>query len=231
MKKVIKHLTRLLLCLFFMLICASFAVYNYDYQPTVIEKNSRDSSETIDVLREKYGKNKIIPKEIEKECLMALSHFPELAGTTIVFKYKTIKFTMQTQPDLNFIVKKRSKRSYKIEVNDNAKAYTGLDYNDLSLTAKIGWIGHELSHVCDYNEMTIPQLIGLGVNYSFDAFKTKVERRVDKITIQHGLGAELYEGVDYMLNKSAANDSYKDGQRRHYLSLEEIKMEMKRVAN
>ena len=193
--------------------------------PQTIERfiREKDSLKT-EQMRNKYGENKIIPKEIESECLAALSHFPELKDTKIEFIYGAIKYTMQSQPKWDFFLKKKSNRTYVIRINNNAKN-TGMDYNELSFNAKIGWIGHELSHICDYKQMSAAQIIHFGAGYtSSSSFKTKVERRVDNITIQHGLGGELYEGVDYFLNQSSANKVYKNGQVKHYLCLREIQL-------
>ncbi len=171
--------------------------------------------------------NKSIPAKILPECQLALSNFPELKNIEIDFEYKTIKFTMQTKPKINFLFKSRSKRSYKIQINNNSKFYTGMDYNELSMEAKIGWIGHELSHIIDFQERNIFQIIGVGIKYSSTKFKKKLERKVDIITIDHGLGQELYAGVDYMMNHSAASEAYKQNFQEHYLSLKEIVKRMK----
>jgi hypothetical protein len=232
MKRLFRSLSPLFFCILFYALFCSFEVEEYAYNPLPNHPECvmTDTLQNIASLKAQYGKNKTIPVEIERECLLALSHFPELQETEIVFTYKTIKFTMQTQPQLNFIFRKKQNRAYKIEMNNNAKAYTGLDYHELSLNAKIGWFGHELSHICDYEQMNNAQLIGLGLGYPFDSFKKKVERRVDLITIKHGLGKELYEGINYLHNHSCAYESYKKAQKAHYLSLEEIAKETQRLA-
>ena len=232
MKKLFNAFSSFFFCTILSALFCSFEVQEYAYKPSANPSRLvTDTLQNIESLKVQYGRNKIIPVEIERECLLALSHFPELRETEIEFTYKTIKFTMQTQPKLDFIFRKKQNRAYKIEMNNNAKAYTGLDYHELSLNAKIGWFGHELSHVCDYEQMDNVQLIGLGLGYPFDSFKKKVERRVDLITIKHGLGKELYEGIDYLHNKSTAYQAYKKGQKAHYLSLEEIETETKKLAH
>lgn len=171
--------------------------------------------------------NKYIPIEINAESIFALSKYPELATVSIRFKYRSSKYTMQTLPHLSFLFKKRSKRKYTIIVNDNAKFYTGMDYKELSHKAKIGWIGHELSHIVDFQERNIFQIIGVGIFYGKSKYRRSLERKVDNTTIQHGLGEELFDGVDYMLNSSAANENYKKNFVKHYLSLKEIKIRIK----
>lgn len=180
-----------------------------------------------DNLPSNFFNNKYIPEGIKTECKYALEHFPELAGVSINFKYRSSKFTMQTLPKMSFLYRKRSKRQYTIIVNNNAKFYTGMDYNELSQKAKIGWIGHELSHIVDFQERNVLGIIRVGVYYGKSKFRRRLERKVDDLTIQHGLGEELFDGVDYMLNSSAASENYKKNFVKHYLSLKEIRTRIK----
>ena len=50
---------------------------------------------------------------------VALSHYPELHDKRISLRLKSLVSTMQAQPSPNFIIKRKSKRSYRIYVNDN----------------------------------------------------------------------------------------------------------------
>jgi hypothetical protein len=150
-----------------------------------------------------------------------------LASVSINFKYRSSKFTMQTLPKMSFLYRKRSKRQYTIIVNNNARFYTGMDYNELTQKAKIGWIGHELSHIIDFQERNILGIIRVGIYYGKSKFRRRLERKVDVLTIEHGLGEELFDGVDYMLNSSAANENYKKNFIKHYLSLKEIRIRIK----
>ncbi len=186
-----------------------------------------DTCTSIEVLREQFGKNKIIPKEIEKECLIALSHFPELAETPIEFIYSPIKFTMQTQPKMSFLFHHEEHWRYKIQINDKPQRFTKLDFKDIPFLSRVGWVGHELSHIIDYQRFNVRQMIRFGIGYGIaGSYRKKVERRVDKIAIHHGLGRELYCAVNYMQNFSKASEKYKAAQKKHYLSLSEIDCEM-----
>jgi hypothetical protein len=217
------------------LVSIYFYEFDYDKNSFLLNQNvqlTEGGVLSIDSLKKTVGKNKIIPQAIENECLMALACYPELANAHIIFDYAPIKYTMQTQPHISTFIRRRVDRTYLITVNNDAKRYTGLDYNELSPTAKIGWVGHELGHICDYEQMNVPEIVGFAVCYGMSsAFRKIVEHRVDKITIQHGLGTELYEGADYLLNKSNANEAYKNTQRKEYMPLEVIKAEIIKSQN
>ena len=58
---------------------------------------------------------------------VALSHYPELHDKRISLRLKPLVSTMQAHPSPNFIIKRKSKRSYRIFVNDNPEL-TGLNY-------------------------------------------------------------------------------------------------------
>src|SRR5436189_4098769 len=49
-------------------------------------------------LRNEFGNKKIIPAEIEVECLAALSFYPELKNTDIEFRFGNLNFTMISKP-------------------------------------------------------------------------------------------------------------------------------------
>lgn len=210
---------------YFLSACLVFLLCSI-YRPVFAEVCEIDSSIVLnneDNLPPNFFDNKNIPESIKTESKYALEHFPELASVSIEFKYRSSKFTMQTLPKLSFLYRKRSKRQYTIIVNNNAKFYTGMDYNELSQKAKIGWIGHELSHIVDFQERNIWGIISVGLYYGKSKFRRRLERRVDDLTIEHGLGEELFDGVDYMLNSSAASENYRKNFVLHYLSLKEIK--------
>ena len=56
--------------------------------------------------------NKIIPNTIKEEALTALSYYPELKDTNIVFKFKDKikKSTMQAQPTWGSFLKRKKNR-------------------------------------------------------------------------------------------------------------------------
>ena len=76
---------------------------------------------------------------------VALSHYPELHDKRISLRLKPLVSTMQAHPSPNFIIKRKSKRSYRIYVNDNPDL-TGLNYEELSyhFSLSISFCNHSL---------------------------------------------------------------------------------------
>lgn len=183
----------------------------------------RDSFENrLDELRTEFGTNKIIPAEIETECLAALSFYPELKDTYIEFKFGKLRTTMVSRPKVNSITKTRETRHYAIVINDDPKDNGTLFWKELSFNALTGWIGHELGHIAYYREKSVPGIIIAGIRYLHPEFKRSMERQTDMIAIRHDMGFALYEGVQYTFCCSKANPDYKAGLKKYYLSLEEI---------
>ena len=170
--------------------------------------------------------NKIIPKNIEKEALAALSFYPELKTTPIEFKFKKHikKSTMQAQPDLSTIFKGRKNRGYKILISEKFhienKEFT---IGDMETDVLIGWFGHELGHVIDYrNRSTIGMLI-FGLKYLFSKIHFKeVERTADTIAVHHGMSNYILATKKFILNNVHISPKYKARIARLYISPEEI---------
>ena len=132
---------------------------------------------------------------------VALSHYPELHDKRISLRLKPLVSTMQAHPSPNFIIKRKSKRSYRIFVNDNPDL-TGLNYEELSFNGLVGWIGHEFAHLIDYSSMNNRELLGFIAAYVFDKREMrKTERQADKETIKRGLGIQLLDGVTRFLKR------------------------------
>ncbi len=217
---VIKHVRKIIGI--FIFICFGIISFAQNSRTFLISSTfDADSSRTA------LGKNKIIPTAIEKECLMALSRYPELKDNYIEFVFAPINFTMVARPRWDFFLKSRKKRVYKIRVNNNPQAYTGLVYDSLSQRMKIGWIGHELGHVLSYTKMNNFQIIGFGISYLFPKSKRKIEGATDAAAIDHQLGNELYEATYYLWYRSNANPNYINNNKKYYLSPEEIKLRIK----
>ena len=184
--------------------------------------------EKKETLRQRFAKNKIIPKKIELATLVALSHYPELAKEHIVFKFRKISSTMKAQPRLNFIFKKREKRKYVVFINTETDLSTGLALENLSFNALVGWIGHELGHIADYVNKSNWRVVRTGLGYLSKKYISKYEKSIDTITIQHGLGYALYEGMEYVYQSKRLSKTYKQNLIENYLSLSEIAQQIEK---
>ena len=96
-----------------------------------------DYIDSLSHYENKMGEKKHLNTSDKKLTLafyVALIHYPELHDKRISLRLKPLVSTMQAQPTPNFIVKRKSKRSYRIFVNDNPEL-TGINYQDLSFNA------------------------------------------------------------------------------------------------
>src|SRR6266403_1361613 len=65
-------------------------------------------------LRNEFGNKKIIPADLELECLAALSFYPELKNTDIEFRFGQLNFTMVSKPKFRSVLKNKTERKYLI---------------------------------------------------------------------------------------------------------------------
>ena len=178
--------------------------------------------EKLSGLKNEFGNKKIIPTEIELECLAALSFYPELKNTDIEFRFGNLNFTMISKPKLKSILRGRVQRQYVIIIQKPGLSKNNLEWSELSFNAMVGWIGHELGHVLHYSHKSSGGIMFVGIKYAVPGYRRKMERFTDHLAIQHNLGYALYEGVDYTINSSHASEHYKTNQEKFYLHPEEI---------
>jgi hypothetical protein len=181
-----------------------------------------DFATNLSALRNEFGNKKIIPAEIELECLVALSCYPELKNTSIEFKFGNLNFTMISKPKFRSILKDRTQREYVIIIQRPGLSKNNLEWDVLSFNAMVGWIGHELGHILHYSHKSSGGILFMGMKYAVPGYRRKMERFTDQLAIQHNLGYALYEGVDYTINLSRAKEQYKRNQQKFYLHTEEI---------
>jgi hypothetical protein len=191
-----------------------------DYQQYFLKKE--DFQTQVIKLEQDFASNKIIPKEIELECLTALSFYPELKYTSIEFKFARLNFTMISKPRFRSVLKSREKRQYVIVIQKPGPSKTHLQWQELSFNALVGWIGHELGHIVHYSNKSTAGIMFIGVKYGIPGYRRKMERFTDQVAIQHNLGFALYEGVDYTMKCPHASAHYKRSQEKFYLQPNEI---------
>ena len=181
-----------------------------------------NKEQAIDSL-EKFRYKKEIPQQYEKPILTALSHFPELKDVHIVFKIKKARTGLATKPDFAGVFQRKNHRTYIITIsNETIDTLRPLLLQNLTFEQQVGVIGHELSHVVDFNSNNFPQTIGVGIGHLSKRYLDKMEFNTDRICIQHGLGKYLlayskhvretmhvhnWRGGDYV-NKGNGNGKY-----------------------
>ncbi|MEO6868187.1 MAG: hypothetical protein ABI168_00995 [Ginsengibacter sp.] len=174
----------------------------------------------IDSLENNLGAHKSFLPEIKTPALIALSWYPELKDDEIVFKYKNINSTARTTMTF-FSIFKNNNKKFIIYINRDSTR-NGIALEDISVSAMVGLIGHELAHVEIFKQKKFFGLLFWGFKYLFQKQQKQLEIDTDKLTIQKGLGWPLYAWADFVLNHSNAKDSYIKMKTNKYLSPSQI---------
>lgn len=198
--------------------------------------NAQDSAELL-----QYRHNKEIPAVIEENVLKALSFYPELKSTTIHFVFKkSIKGSvMQAQPVFTTLLQKRENRRYRIKISEHFKLINSdIPITQIPQNVMVGWIGHELGHILDYESMSNGGIALFGYKYLFSPrFVKHAEMIADSLAVERGMGDYIVATKRFILDHAELPQVYKDKIRRLYLSpdviveqvrkLEEKKMQQK----
>src|SRR3954462_10998105 len=78
------------------------------------------SNEKLRELSVEYGVNKQLPKDYSKQVLIALSFFPELKSTRIIFVIRHAHSPLETRPVWSSIFKSTTIRTYIITISDSS---------------------------------------------------------------------------------------------------------------
>lgn len=175
----------------------------------------------------RFSVNKIIPEEIRKITLLALSHYPELMDVEIDFQFqKKIKGSvMQAQPKVgSLIFDNKDNRAYRIKISRYLELFDEfLPIEELPDDVLLGWLGHELGHIKDYIDRSAVNLVAFGVKYLFSkSFVTQAEITADSNSVSNGLGSAIIATKDFVLNHDRLPEGYKDKIRALYMSPGEI---------
>ena len=175
--------------------------------------------------------NKIIPKILRERVKVALDFYPQLKDVCIEFKVKKNikKSTMQARPTFDSFFKTRKKRKYLILISKRFKI-SGKEFSTLDIPDDIfiGWIGHELGHIMDYQNRSRWNLIWFGIQYLFsENHIIDAERAADRFAVQHNMEDYILKTKNFILNHADITEVYKNRMKRYYLSPEEIMLLVK----
>lgn len=177
--------------------------------------------------------NKQIPAIIEENVLKALSFYPELADTHISFVFKqNIKGSvMQAQPVIKSLFNKKENRRYRINISSLFKlTHSAIPIHQIPDTIMIGWIGHELGHIMDYETKSTLGMAGFGISYLFSKkFVRKAEKIADHYAVGQGLAEYIVATKRFILDHAELPQDYKDKIARLYLSPDDIVEEVLRL--
>ncbi|AUC85212.1 hypothetical protein CW731_07835 [Polaribacter sp. ALD11] len=172
------------------------------------------------------SKYHIIPKYIKEEVETALNYYPQLKNIHIEFKFKKNikKSTMQARPTFDSFFKSKKNRKFLILISEKFKiSDKEFSTRDIPTDIFIGWIGHELGHVMDYQNRSKLNLIWFGIKYLFsDNHIVEAERAADGFAVKHRMESYILKTKNFILNHADISQEYKNRIKRYYLSPEEI---------
>lgn len=167
-----------------------------------------------------------IPEDIRTNVNSALAYYPQLDSTKIEFRFKKNikKSTMQARPSFSSFFKRRKNRSYLILISEKFKiADKEFLTRHIPDDIFIGWIGHELGHIMDYQNRNKLNLIWFGIKYLFSQNHiVEAERAADSFAVRHGMAGYILKTKDFILNNADISLAYKNRIKKYYLSPEEI---------
>ena len=171
-----------------------------------------------------YSHKKIIPEEFRLSILTALTHFPELKNLSVRVRMKQAYTPLSTKPAFWSMIKRKSKRTYIITIsNKTLDTLSHLLYENLNLEERIGIMGHELSHVVDFDSKNFFQSTVNAISHLSKRYLDRMEFHTDSICINHGLGKYLeayslhvrtsmhvhyWRGVDHVFKKNDHIERY-----------------------
>jgi hypothetical protein len=180
-----------------------------------------------------FGQNKQIPALIEKNVLKALSFYPELENTTIGFIFKTnIKTSvMQAQPVPMTLLGRRKNRRYRINISEHFKLInTQIPIQQIPDDVMIGWIGHELGHILDYEGKSNAGMVSFGYRYYFhSSFVKHAEMVADSLAVERGMGNYIVATKRFILDHAELPQTYKNKIARLYLSPDVIVEQVRKL--
>lgn len=155
-------------------------------------------------------------------------HYPQLQEVPIHFQFDRdfSDAIMQAQPRFLSMLNPTARRRYQIEM----QPYLLLreDQDTLPLPSipdpvLLGWLGHELGHIADYENKGWGAMLGLGLGYLFSESSLRAtEQRADSIATRHGLGPEIIAVKNFILKEKAFPEGYRQKIRDLYPTTSEI---------
>ena len=164
-----------------------------------------------------------LPLNYRKAARIALSYYPELKNTRIIFREKNIKTTMATRPRMDFLFHRKGKRVYCIFIDTKVKHEDGLLPSEVPFHALVGLFGHEFAHVIDYKHKSAIGIVDTGIRYLGHHYREKLENATDRETISRGLGWPLYDWSEFVLEAPDVSKKYREYKEKYYYAPAELK--------
>ncbi len=161
------------------------------YSQTIVKEFARDSANTY-FCTGITTKNKTIPLQYDTIVKIALLYFPELENTKIKIRIKKQASPLTARPRIFTFFRKATKRKYIITISNKTDSrFSAILLSNLSFNAQIGVVGHELSHISDYNKRVGFYFLKLLFMHLSKKKMDQFEYKTDMRCIEHGLGYKL----------------------------------------
>lgn len=170
--------------------------------------------------------NKSFPEYLKKEAKLALSFYPELNEVPIEFRLtkNMSSSVMKAQPKFWSLLKNKNQREYIVLISRTfGIKHRELQTSQVPKEVMVGWLGHELGHVMDYQNRSTFNLIAFGFRYVFqESFTKTAEQTADRFAVNHNMEAYILATKNFILNHTGLSEKYKEKIRRLYVSPEGI---------
>jgi hypothetical protein len=94
----------------------------------------------------------------------------------------------------------------------------------------VGWIGHELGHILDYESMSNAGMVSFGYRYYFSPTYVKHSEMIaDSLAVERGMGNYIVATKRFILDHAELPQAYKDKISRLYLSPDVIVEQVKKL--
>ncbi|MFB6317777.1 hypothetical protein [Saccharicrinis sp. FJH54] len=176
----------------------------------------------IDSLKTEFQDVSGIPDRYSTAFYTALSYYPELRNSHIRVKTGNIKTTLSMRPTIwSVIFKSKHNRDYILRINKDNK-FGNIILRDVNYQAAVGLFGHELAHILDFRSVGAGGILKRAVWYLSEDKRIFYEHQIDMMTIDQGLGWQLYEWSRFVQNTPKATPKYKKLKARRYLKPPQI---------
>ncbi len=153
-------------------------------------------------LKNEFGHQKQYPLQFEKQVLLALSFYPELKNTSILFRIRKRHAALNTRATWLGVIESHRKRHFVITISDSTEdMLMPMLFKNQSFNAQVGVMGHELAHVTDFLKMSTGQIIAHAIKNVSAKYIDRFEYNTDAICIAHGLGYQLLEWSSFIRKK------------------------------
>ena len=136
--------------------------------------------------------NKKIDTTFSTQIKTALLFYPELRASKITFKVTATRSPLAARPSIWAVFQRPKNRRYIVTISKKTLPFLEpILLKNLSFNAQVGVLGHEISHIADFNQRKglyfVKLLFMQFSKKAMDIFENNTDRR----TIEHGLGYQL----------------------------------------